>query len=703
MRKEFFELPLRDEEMLGRDPPRSSGWESAKLEEMMKQEFFPLDTTPIKYIYRPIGIDEDIRLFYLRPGGRNHPIRGNLVHVSFSAKPGYEALSYTWGSDIKPHEILTDEGAIPITTSLQSALARLRFPDRVRVLWVDALCINQKSDEENGEKSEQILLMPKIYSSASKVVVHLGPEAAGSDKVLDLLDRVARTNFSALSHRYTLSNSLSIAALPETGDKRWIPFRTFWRRPWFRRVWIVQEFLLGKDVTFICGEWEKDLDAFIEAAVKSYEYGLIGRSDPYADGDELGEAHAGVTAMARLGELRAKRDPIMGISLKQKQKAEAANEQLLLRNDHLDISVLSEWRRTVVGMLEELANLDERLAESAPDLESPKMPGGMSLLSLIDFTQGSQATDPRDRLFALLSLTNDLSKEDLELLRPNYNKPIEWVVRRYAWVLIRKGQSMDILYRAFFKPEVPCLSRLPSWVGDWIGSIMPSQQSWLGVDGSEIYSAGGTSIPKVRMGSREDVLVVSGSLVGVISRVGKGAVIREDLGLLFPLAVNLTLDEADLIFNSVSPYPTGESIFDVKWQTLIANKTAEENTKAPEQYGMQYLIWRKLIKGMVLAPTPQQKMDMSPPEVLGYFHSLVVVQNYKVGRTSGGYVGLVPLAAEVGDVIAVFEGGRVPFVLRGSVESPGMYRLVGGCYVHGMMNGEAFRLPYANIEDIHLH
>jgi hypothetical protein len=69
----------------------------------------------------------------------------------------FEALSYAWGSQEKPHYIELDEGSLPITDSLFKALVRLRLPRRARVLWADAICINQ---ENNAEKSKQITLMP---------------------------------------------------------------------------------------------------------------------------------------------------------------------------------------------------------------------------------------------------------------------------------------------------------------------------------------------------------------------------------------------------------------------------------------------------------------------------------------------------------------------------------------------------------------
>ncbi|KAF8847987.1 HET-domain-containing protein, partial [Acephala macrosclerotiorum] len=136
----------------------------------MRQEFFP-EIAPQVYTYRSLSSNDSIRLFILNPGCPEDPITGKLVHVFVPNCPQYEALSYCWGRDVKPHRITTDEGTIPITSSLNYALLRLRFPDTSRTLWIDALCIDQTNNEE---KSSQILLMPTIYSLATLTVVYLG-------------------------------------------------------------------------------------------------------------------------------------------------------------------------------------------------------------------------------------------------------------------------------------------------------------------------------------------------------------------------------------------------------------------------------------------------------------------------------------------------------------------------------------------------
>jgi hypothetical protein len=114
----------------------------------------------------------------LEPGIRGDPIKGHLLHVSTACNTEYEVLSYTWGSPTMHHELHTDEGTVTITAFLRSALTRIRFPDNSRVLWVDAVCINQA---DKNEKSGQIIFMLKIYSFTAKAVVHLGQKGDRSD------------------------------------------------------------------------------------------------------------------------------------------------------------------------------------------------------------------------------------------------------------------------------------------------------------------------------------------------------------------------------------------------------------------------------------------------------------------------------------------------------------------------------------------
>lgn len=94
----------------------------------------------------------------------------------------YEALPYVWGSTDKPQSIVIDNQELLVTTNLHAALRRLRDCFIERVIWIDALCINQESKDE---RARQIQLISKIYSQAARVVVWLGDAADNSDHALE--------------------------------------------------------------------------------------------------------------------------------------------------------------------------------------------------------------------------------------------------------------------------------------------------------------------------------------------------------------------------------------------------------------------------------------------------------------------------------------------------------------------------------------
>lgn len=69
------------------------------------------------------------------------------------------------------------------------------------------------------------------------------------------------------------------------------------------------------------------------------------------------------------------------------------------------------------------------------------------------------------------------------------------------------------------------------------------------------------------------------------------------------------------------------------------------------------------------------------------------------GLTKRGYVGQFCADARIGDVICIPAGSAVPFVIR--LREKGMYEVIGECYVHGIMQGEAFRNVKEEFHDLY--
>jgi hypothetical protein len=207
--------------------------------------------------------------------------------------PEYEALSYTWGSDsdAQPCLISIDGSEFRVTKNLYSALQVLRSTDGDRVLWVDAVCINQN---DNEEKSWQVEIMRTIYLRAQGVIIWLGEEGDDSKYAMDLLEKMGGSESQLLSPnnpRRPNTRGLifdHVTGIAPKGMSPSIIENPYWmfldslglmdraavdargiaaldkllHRPWWSRVWIVQEATFAKNVWIQCGDQKVRWDTF---------------------------------------------------------------------------------------------------------------------------------------------------------------------------------------------------------------------------------------------------------------------------------------------------------------------------------------------------------------------------------------------------------------------------------------------------------
>jgi Heterokaryon incompatibility protein (HET) len=177
--------------------------------------------------------DRSIRLLQLLPR-RDDPknVRCKLfecaLHSSDQVTRPYEALSYSWGSDQKTRSIIIlndhekdkEMGGqeLGVTENFYMALLHLRDNDIPRIIWADAVCIDQLNTRE---KEIQIPLMAEIYAKANQVIVWLGEARDDSDEAFQAI-RVAAESSINLSKKRPSVQSLS----------------SLLKRPWFRRIWV---------------------------------------------------------------------------------------------------------------------------------------------------------------------------------------------------------------------------------------------------------------------------------------------------------------------------------------------------------------------------------------------------------------------------------------------------------------------------------
>ncbi|KAK5634682.1 hypothetical protein RRF57_010395 [Xylaria bambusicola] len=113
--------------------------------------------TPAATLLYPLILGSSgIRLISLLPGSFEQDIHCEIAVYDLSSRPDYKAAPYTWADEagnVDPCRTLLVSGqSLRITRNCENALRRIRNPRDVRVIWIDAVCINQDDVDERGHQ-----------------------------------------------------------------------------------------------------------------------------------------------------------------------------------------------------------------------------------------------------------------------------------------------------------------------------------------------------------------------------------------------------------------------------------------------------------------------------------------------------------------------------------------------------------------------
>ncbi|KAK6063221.1 HET domain-containing protein [Seiridium cupressi] len=420
---------------------RSDSDSSDCVEDQPKRTPQTVNAVPRKYQYHDSLDAEHIRLLELLPGNRERPLVCQLRRVLLNAcDEKYEAISYVWGpTDGSTWIEVVEDGHIETTPNLHSALLHLRRVDRTRVLWVDAICINQES---NDERTAQVPFMCEIYRNAASTVCYLGNKHNTTRQMFHMLEDLSQEAkhaptdshvehyLQALPSFITKLNIDPIESELRTKYLGDITIIAIAACKWWHRIWTAQEMLLSENVIFMIGRrtitWEK--------LCRAVDYGLrIQIWVPITEGFIVDHAIVPYLSMRALIA-----------------------------------------RRQVEG--------HRQLQQSGTSRKHAEMPASYLLL-LLTLCRHRGSTDPRDKIYAVLGLLRDTFSEamapghpDNLAIRLDYHHPTVYVYRKTAETIISMLNNLDIL------GTCPKSTRraLPSWVTDW--SIMSLTGSPLTLD-----------------------------------------------------------------------------------------------------------------------------------------------------------------------------------------------------------------------------
>lgn len=126
------------------------------------------------FLFKPLNPDrKEVRLLCVLAGRHEDPIICTLHQAGLNdhRPPRYETISYCWGDADDQATIEINELILSVPTSSAAAIRRVRLPNDSRMVWIDAVCINQ---EDRVERAQQVSLMGDIYSSSIGNLVYLG-------------------------------------------------------------------------------------------------------------------------------------------------------------------------------------------------------------------------------------------------------------------------------------------------------------------------------------------------------------------------------------------------------------------------------------------------------------------------------------------------------------------------------------------------
>jgi tetratricopeptide (TPR) repeat protein len=199
-----------------------------------------------RYIYSPLSGDgREIRIVSVKNLPGSTALQVTLTHTPLDCAPSYEALSYVWGDMQEPRTLMLNGYPLEITRNLWTALQHLVPPGQERMLWVDAICINQS---DLPERSSQVRLMRDIYATANRTIVWLGEEGNGSDIAMSFLkDMEVHPSPPDLIQQTFMSC---------TDDLCDALLHLFTGREYWSRLWVIQEVTCAKEVIAQCGRSE---------------------------------------------------------------------------------------------------------------------------------------------------------------------------------------------------------------------------------------------------------------------------------------------------------------------------------------------------------------------------------------------------------------------------------------------------------------
>ena len=617
--------------------------------------FLGVDGASRRFQYKPLASTKMIRLLKIKVE-ESTPTQAtcDFIEVDIDNSPPYEAISYCWGPTPldQPFRLYLSSSPgthIPLTRNAHEALRALTPIDGLRLFFLDSVCINQDS---TFEKTQQLQLIGKVYSNAQKVVVFLGSQSE-DPRAVYFLNRTFyyyQVVLSSAGHevlRVTRSAHSITDSVFAPGTQDIAAVQGLLNNNYFYRMWIIQECVLARNIDVLFGNIPFPWTVLYQSLL------LLMNQENFLTTVFYGEMG---------GFLGAKRS---------------------------------------LSGLPSLANL--RLDYSSDEPTN-------SLVELVVWNRYAQATDPKDKVYALLGLCPEA---DVEAIRPKYEKSVETIYTDVVKRALQQRSFLSFCISGLTYNDVGCQpSNSPSWLltftqlSEFFTTIRYHTRE---------YQAGSSLIPEFEFASPDHVLRLKGIFVDTIGDKSSDRDRLDTARKIFDDPVKDMVMDCALVVREmqdlIEPHKLADQLplEDQKvafWRTVLGDPHAADASGQPElPHGISQLeeVVATLRKGDI--PRLIDDENLTGLSLRQIYKQGQILRDHVVNLASSVMLdgrafaitkekklfASVPMGSEVGDIIVIFNGAPAPCILRSTGHEDNCYYLVGEVYVHGIMHGEAMK------------
>jgi Heterokaryon incompatibility protein (HET) len=582
----------------------------------------------------------------------------SALHYTFSKAslnglaPPFTAVSYCWGQDEPEHIIYVGLTAVKVTKNVDNVLRQVSASGAALV-WIDQVCIDQRNA---GERSSQVALMGVIYSQADHVLVYLGEAGEHTSLGVDFMEHYRRRlrdqNVGETRMvQFSTSESVSFVASKDSGGSSdtqilrhvALGLADLLTRSFFKRLWIVQEVVLASHLVTVCGS-------------RQFQWDVL-----------------------RLACLLFTRRPEFASLLKS------------FVHINCDFTTMRKASRLVKAH-GKLINRD--------------------LWDILDECSGLATSEPRDKIYAVLGLAKGMPA----LPVPDYAKSVQEIYLEFARHFVRTGHGLEIITAAVANDR-PRKADYPSWA-PWFDEMDARQ---FGRAAARMNAAAYTT-PLVMLGSCPSDIIVQGAIIDRVMDVGPPGPkrgeklmnpsseheiflewIEKSLALLEGHGIAFAAASLASILLQESPKISQEGAGSEHIRLVDASNDVLSNTLSGFIDSLRTLSGRSGLRSRMMSFRFDQETSGSGHITLlndFAFSAIANLQGRRVFVTEQNRIGLASNDTSFGDHVAIFSGGRTPYILRDKKNLRRSYNLMNWAYVQGIMHGEALQERNYHVQNI---